>query len=307
MTVKCNIVMYHYVRNVNETDYPNIKGLLIKNFVGQINYLIKNYKIIRLEEYIEFLKGNRSIPENSCVLSFDDGFKDHYVNVFPILKEKKISACFFPQTSQLSNWKVPPVHKVHFLLAKIGVNKFAAEFNQNLKKYFPRLFNEFFVSDKMHKNMWNQLDDPLTCNLKQSVGEIGLKEKIVILDVIFGKYFKDETKFCKELYMNWDEMREMLKEGMSFGGHSINHPSLNKLSEEEQLYEMKESKVVMERNLKTKIELFAYPYSLYNNTTLSILKKIGFTCGLLAEGGINKGIVDPFRIGRTDTIELPFK
>ena len=44
------IVMYHYVRDYENTRYSNIKGLDINEFKFQINYLNENYKILNPQE-----------------------------------------------------------------------------------------------------------------------------------------------------------------------------------------------------------------------------------------------------------------
>lgn len=305
--VKCTIVMYHYVRNMPETDYPNIKGLLIKKFIGQLNYLLKQHEIIYLEDYIEFLHGNKTIPNNSCILTFDDGLKDHYANVFPVLKKKKIPATFFPTTQPLAESVVPFVHKVHFLLAKIGSRKFAEEFNQILKIQSPQLFKKFFVDGKSKKEKKYRWDDALTANLKYNIAIMLSELRIDILDRVFNKYFGNEKEFCQKLYMGWEEMKEMIKSGMSFGNHSHTHPMLAKLKQKEQLKELRHSKEILESGLNTKIKSFAYPYGNFNQTIINILKKEGYVCGVTSDFDINEGGgVNPFTLKRLDTNDLPF-
>ena len=75
--------MYHYVRDAEKTPYPGIKGISIKAFVEQISYLQRAYKIISLDQYLGFLKGEENVPTNAAILSFDDGLKDHYSSRFP--------------------------------------------------------------------------------------------------------------------------------------------------------------------------------------------------------------------------------
>ena len=304
---KCTTVMYHYVRNMHETNYPNIKGLLIKRFIGQLNYILRNYKVIRLEDYIEFLHGNKSIPNNSCILTFDDGFKDHYLNVFPILKREKLAASFFPITQPLTEFVVPAVHKTHFLLAKIDSRTFADAFNQAVKSSFPELVERYFVDDNVKKERKYRWDDQLTSNLKYNIATMPLKPKVEILNQIFARYFENEKEFCRELYMSIEEMIEMIEEGMSFGGHTHTHPMLSRLTQEEQIKELKGSKEILEKNLKAKVELFSYPYGSFNETTINILTNNRYICGVTTDVGINEGgNIDPFTIKRLDTNDLPF-
>ena len=67
------IIMYHYVRKIINSKYPGIKGLEISSFKKQLDFLEKNFNIIKPIDLIQ----NKSLPDNSCLLTFDDGFKDH--------------------------------------------------------------------------------------------------------------------------------------------------------------------------------------------------------------------------------------
>lgn len=305
--IKCTIVMYHYIRNMYKTDYPNINGLLIKKFKGQLNYILRNYTITSLEDYIKFLNGNENIPNNICILTFDDGFKDHYHNVFPILKKKKLPASFFPLTQPLTEFIVPAVHKTHFLLAKIGPKIFGEEFNKILKTEFPELSKTYYIDNKIKKEKKYRWDNTITANLKWTISAMPSKPKIKILNQIFTNHFENEKEFCKELFMNFDEIKEMIEEGMSFGSHSHSHPMLPQLTREEQIKEIRDSKKLLEKKLKQKIKLFSYPYGGFNKATIDILKE-ECICGLTVEPGINKGNnINPFTLKRLDTNDLPFK
>ena len=72
------IVMYHYVRDLKNSSYPNIKGLDINLFKEQINYIRKNYYVITMEEVIYSIENKVIIPNKSALLTFDDAYSDHY-------------------------------------------------------------------------------------------------------------------------------------------------------------------------------------------------------------------------------------
>lgn len=306
----CTVAMYHYVRNVEETNYPRIKALGIGKFKSQLNYLQKNYKIINLPDYVSYLNGKKDIPESSCVLTFDDGFADHYKNVFPILKKKKISACFFPITCALAELKIPVVHQIHFLLAKIGSEKLAVEFNKLLGDKFPKIAKKFRADSKVlaqKKCVWDKRDI-LAGNLKYNISLMPAKAGNEIINSIFNRYFKNKEKFCKELYMNFNQMREMQKAGMSFGNHSHSHLKLTKISEKEQKEEIISSKKILEKELGEKVVFFSYPYGAYDKKTIKILKNEGYSCALTTDFDINKGKdVNIFALKRLDTNHIPLK
>ena len=88
-----NIIMYHYVRNQKLSKFKKLKYLSQIQFKNQLDYLEDNFEI--LDPKILLHKTNK-INLNSCILTFDDGYKDHIKFVLPELKKRKLRAAFFP-------------------------------------------------------------------------------------------------------------------------------------------------------------------------------------------------------------------
>jgi peptidoglycan/xylan/chitin deacetylase (PgdA/CDA1 family) len=66
---------------------------------------------------------------------------------------------------------------------------------------------------------------------------------------------------------------------MIIGSHSQSHTLLSRLSYREQLKELKNSKIFLEKIINKNIDTFCYPYGgkiSYNNNTLKILKKLNY-------------------------------
>jgi len=91
-----NLITYHYVRPIKNSKYPNIKGLDIKEFKNQIDNFQKQYNVISEHDFINILKSKKIPKKPSILLTFDDGYKDHYKYVLPYLVKKKITASFYP-------------------------------------------------------------------------------------------------------------------------------------------------------------------------------------------------------------------
>ena len=109
------IILYHYIRDLLNTRYPQIKGLLTSKFIGQLEYFRKYYTMVSMEDCINAYLGEVKLPKNACLLTFDDGFIDHYTTVFPILNKMEISGSFFPPAGVMLNNKLLDVHKIHFI------------------------------------------------------------------------------------------------------------------------------------------------------------------------------------------------
>ena len=79
--------MYHYVRPLARTRFPEIKGLDLEDFRAQIRYIDRHYHVISTSELIAALDGEMDLPENAALLTFDDGYADHYDYAMPILQD----------------------------------------------------------------------------------------------------------------------------------------------------------------------------------------------------------------------------
>ena len=131
-----------------------------------------------------------------------------------------------------------------------------------------------------------------------------IKEKCC--NFLFKKYVKcDETKFSKELYLTKKEIKEMIKNGMFFGGHGYRHIRLGELDYSNQKKEIDK----MVKFLKTcdikKNWVMCYPYGSYNKDTVSILSKKKCIMSFSASSGrsflIKKNL---FNMNRFDTNDI---
>jgi peptidoglycan/xylan/chitin deacetylase (PgdA/CDA1 family) len=93
------VLMYHSVQNI-----PNNAAVIsTKNFGLQMKYLADNgYKTLTLDQLNAFLSDkNFSFPKKSVVLTFDDGYKDTYTTVMPILQKYNFKASLFLVTNKI--------------------------------------------------------------------------------------------------------------------------------------------------------------------------------------------------------------
>lgn len=291
------IYMYHHVRDTEKTEFPKIHAISTQRFKNQVEKIQKEYEIIPLFDVLSAIEGKSTLPKKSCVLSFDDGLKDHYQNVFPILKERGLSGAFFGVTITLEG-KVPDVNKLQFLLAKVGTDLIVSEFNNFLENKSSDIRNKYKIKDDEKIDPRYRFDNILTANLKAMMQILPQEIKSIFLNQIFEKFLGDEKKFAKELYLNEDEWREMDSAGMVIGSHTHTHPRLDRLIAEKAEVELKKSKEILEKVLGKRIGAISYPYGNYNDETLAIIQKLGYSIALGTEVGINEGKSDRWALKR---------
>jgi len=62
-------------------------------------------------------------------------------------------------------------------------------------------------------------------------------------------------------FLRWGQVQEMSAGGMSFGSHTMSHPRLDELAEDEFTYEISASKNLIEEKIEKEIECFCFPYA----------------------------------------------
>ena len=100
-----------------------------------------------------------------------------------------------------------------------------------------------------------------------------------------GVVFVIVDNIGKSGYMNIGDLNILINNGWEIGSHSLTHPSLKKLSEDESKKQITESKKILENIMQTKINYFCFPAGKYNEDTIEILKSTGYVGAVTIEPG----------------------
>ncbi|NMA80152.1 MAG: polysaccharide deacetylase, partial [Clostridiales bacterium] len=87
-TNKVAIIRYHFVHDENTTAYPNIRAISTNMFKMQLDFMQEHFRIITMDHLINATITGRTLPPNAAILTFDDGYIDHFTNVFPLLSDR---------------------------------------------------------------------------------------------------------------------------------------------------------------------------------------------------------------------------
>jgi peptidoglycan/xylan/chitin deacetylase (PgdA/CDA1 family) len=305
------VVMYHYVRPLEQTRFPDIKGRRLSEFRRQVDHLRANYRLVGAEEIVAALRGEDALPDRAAWLTFDDGFADHYDYVFPVLDELNISGSFFPPARPVLERQILDVHRIQFILAACDdPAQLRAELDAEIQA---RSAVEGVRSPAEYWADYGQANrfDPAEVNYVKRVLQVGLpaSERSSIAGALFARYVTaDETAFAEELYVSVDQLRLMQRAGMHFGSHSRSHRWLSSLSDEEQADEVDGSLAFL-RDIGSPVDdywVMCYPYGDYDARTLELLKSRSCTVGLTTHVGVwDSAGSDPLVVPRLDTNDLP--
>ena len=102
------IIMYH---SVNPGALPEDRlAISPATFERQMRFLkYHHYNVLPLESLATLIKERKKIPSKTISITFDDGYKNNYIYVFPILKKYNLPATIFIITDEVGrtdrlNW-----------------------------------------------------------------------------------------------------------------------------------------------------------------------------------------------------------
>ena len=87
-------------------------------------------------------------------------------------------------------------------------------------------------------------------------------------------------------YLNWDQIRELVNEGVSIGAHSHSHYHMSDLSIEEVRDEIEISNNIFLKELGSIPSLFAFPYGEANEEIINLLKEYKFKVAFGQHSGV---------------------
>ncbi|HFI0088894.1 TPA: polysaccharide deacetylase family protein [Streptococcus suis] len=94
------------------------------------------------------------------------------------------------------------------------------------------------------------------------------------------------TEYEQAGHLTLDQIKEMQTAGLSFQGHTVNHPDLEYSSIEDQTNELTSSKAYLDSQLNQETIAIAYPGGRYSADTVSLTEQAGYKLGVTTNNGL---------------------
>ncbi len=241
--VKIIIPFYHIVSNKKNPLISNLYAYRNENeFVKDLDFFQKRYEFIDIHQLIAFQKQGKELPKDALLLTFDDGMREMYETVAPILTRKGIPAVFFLTTEFLNNKELFFRNKISLLIDY---------YKKNTHNFSENKINQIF--EKYRISFSNSIE-----NLKQ----IKFQENDLIQEI--ADFFKLDFKAYLEHnkpYLTDKQVFELKKQGFAIGAHSLNHARFSELSPEEQIAQTLESVRIIRQKFELDYGIFAFPFN----------------------------------------------
>jgi len=254
---------------------------------AQLRYLWRNFKIVSLAAMVNRFTQQRAAAPGEIVLTFDDGLRNNFTIVYPILRELQVPATFFvcPELVDSGRWL------------------WNHELRCRLQSLRPEALAE--VRSKL---------------LAANASAEGMIEWIKTLKPAQRRWAEEmirqatpgfqPTAAQREAYdmMSWDDLAALDPALVTTGSHTLTHPILTTLRTEEIDHELRESRRVLEQKLAREIAFFCYPNGSYDDRVYQAVKN-NYSAAVTTEIGVlNRKMEADFdlhRLPRIPSAETP--
>jgi peptidoglycan/xylan/chitin deacetylase (PgdA/CDA1 family) len=279
---RLSILIFHRVLPQVDPLFP--QEMHAQRFDVLCAWLASWFNVLPLDEAVRRLKDG-SLPQRALAITFDDGYADNHDVAMPILKRHGLCATFFIATGFLDGG---------------------------------RMWNDTVIESVRHTPLHTlpllQLGVPGLGEM--AVGSVAAKQDAITQIIRAIKYLAVPQRLTltqelavlaratlpTDLMMTGTQVRAMRRAGMQIGAHTVSHPILAKLSDEQAIEEIRNSKHHLEDLLDEPVTLFAYPNGKpgedYSPSSVQIAKDLGFEAAVSTAWGASNAQTDLFQIPR---------
>ncbi len=276
------VLTYHRISD--EADLQDPLKVSVATFEKQIRYLKNHYEIISGDQLVEMIINNMPFPPKSCLITFDDGWRDNYTNAFKILKKYDVPAVIFICTDYIDTDKIFWYSELTNILMDIpehvNINSISAALHDWPKYIINKIKHVLKSSPKNRRISINALIESL-----KEFEEEKIRHLNHTLEKIFIEHHRNVS--LPRQMLSWAEVQEMSRDNIHIGSHTKAHSILTQISEEKATAELLESKNCIGYKLRRNIHLLAYPNGNYNIRIVNIAKDTGYCAAFTTIAGVN--------------------
>ena len=239
------VLNYHGVmegdfHDQDQNIYCNTVGT--EEFAGHLEFLVRHYKPVKATDVEAWIAGERDLPPRAVLLTFDDGQRNNLTHAAPILRKYEVPAIVFLATACVGSSRLLWPAEVY----AIGLRWPSAEIP------FPNAHGKFKL-DGDRKARARELTD--------TAKKLAVEVLKPWLDALRVEVMLPPELASSDIYalLTWDEVRQLPRYGFEVGSHTVNHWIATRCTPESLRYELKESRIEIERQLGSSCRSFSYP------------------------------------------------
>jgi peptidoglycan/xylan/chitin deacetylase (PgdA/CDA1 family) len=260
------VLIFHRVLPEPDPLFPD--EMDARRFDELCGWLTAWFNVLPLDQAALHMQSG-TLPARAACITFDDGYADNYHVAMPILQRHGLMATFFIATGFLDGgrmWNDTIIEAVRACraavldLSTLGLGRHVLGTVTAQQAAITSLIGHI--------------------KYRPGAERIGLTEEIARLA---------NLQLPQKLMMTSAEVKAMRQAGMQIGAHTVSHPILARLADDEARQEIDGSKLFLEDLLGERVGLFAYPNGKpgedYSPATVEIVRSLGFDAAVSTQWG----------------------
>ena len=290
------VLMYHRVLTPAEwARSGSHPGMVVArdSFARHVEALSRHFDVLSLDQFAATLSSGRPFARPSCLITFDDGWRDNLDHALPLLRARNLPWTIF----------LP----VHF----IGARRLF------LRETVTHLVATAIVRSRSDRDLRLRADTalaPLDLAALLDVPDADPRPAVIAAlgrhRYASGPAFEalaetlgrdlgidDASRETPDRFIGWDDVAQMQREGVAFGGHGVSHRVLTEVAPDVVEDEVKTSKRVLDERLGG-ARAFAYPNGAWNPAVVAAVRAAGYALAFTTDAGTVGPADDPYTLRR---------
>jgi peptidoglycan/xylan/chitin deacetylase (PgdA/CDA1 family) len=221
----------------------------------------------------------------AVAITFDDGYRDNYEQAFPILKKYDLPATIFVATGSIETGNTLWHDRV------FDAFRYTTEEAADLS---PIGLGPVSLAGRDERNRALQ---QVLRRAKELYGD----ERQRFVESIEQALTPGRTAPEADRMLSWAQIREMNHAGIRIGSHTVTHPILSKVPNDQLKRELLDSRDELQERLGSEVTTFAYPNGKaadFSDAVKAAVKECGYRCAVTTQPGPNRPYEDPFQLRR---------
>lgn len=281
------VLMYHSILDdprkcADSIGMSNIHATAL--FREQMEIIARNYVPVTAEDIRLFLAGQKALPRRAVAVTFDDGYVDNAEIAAPVLDRLGIPASFYLTVQPVDTGRPPWFCYLRHAFATTKKGSWIDPSGRTWE----------LGDERQREAAYYAACEDVT----KLVGG-GQQEALQALE---GELDTQSLIVKERLMMTWDQAKKLCRDGHVVGSHSLTHPNMAHIEEEDLNFELAESKTKMEVALGMPVVHFSYPAAAlavsWTEHTVAATKQAGYGTAATTTHGLVTQTDNPLSLRR---------
>jgi peptidoglycan/xylan/chitin deacetylase (PgdA/CDA1 family) len=262
---RLTVLAYHRILDPSSPGFdeyePNVSATP-ELFAREMEYVAKHFSVIDLAALRAHIEQGTPLPPRPLLITFDDGYLDNYQNAYPILKQRGLPAVIFLITEKMDHPTRPWWDECAYYFHHTP--------RQQAK--LPILGDTDLSAPALRRAARE--------SLMSQMKTLPETDKLAVLHDLSSALDVALPANDARMFITWDEVRELVANGVACQPHTDNHPILTRVSPDEMRHQLIASKTRIEQETQQDVYAFAYPNGTpddYDRATIDTLRDTGYS------------------------------